>query len=524
MNKIQNTIKNIFNKYITDNKIINSDKYFKYHISPLLEYHIDLKTAFQLTKIIKKKPQEIADELSKILTTNKEIISEVFVKNCFINIKFTDNYLNDCLKCFLKDEQINIIKGKSVDIEVVSANPTGDIHIGHIRNGIVGSILGNIYKKKGWSTSLSYYLNDAGVQINMVGLSVYIKYLSYYDINWKIPDACYKSKEINDAAITFKDLHGDKYLPNSNSEEVSKDLQDILNKFSVKFFFTRIKEDLDELNINIDKYYYESYYLENKDKFIDNLKKKNVLYKQDGALWMKTSLYNDDKDRVIVKTNGEITYFLPDAIYHYDKISQDYDLCIDIWGADHHSYMTRILAGIEAQGGDSKKMKFIILQMIRLEKDEKTMKMSKRLGTNISFRDLKKIIPNVDNIKFLIINRSCDSHIKINIDNINLFDNSYEEITSSLKKLNNIKEHDLKSDNDNNLITNENAKLIIQISDINNVINSCIAKNDPFLFFNYLKNYTQFVDKYINDKTPWLLVQNLKKHYQRIFEILRIKF
>lgn len=299
-------------------------------------------------------------------------------------------------------------KNLKVNIEFVSANPTGDLHLGHARNAAIGDSLARIMTKAGYDVTREYYLNDAGNQIDNLGLSIQARYKQLFGEKISLTEDMYHGSDIVQIAKDIKEQFGDKFLNDSNSLEFFK-------TFGMEKELSKINEDLQLFRVKFDVISHES-----KIKSGDSLFKEieflnKFIYKDGEALVLKTSDFLDDKDRVIVKSDGECTYFLPDIVYHVDKLSRGFDYLIDVLGADHHGYINRMKSALMMHGHKEDVLHIEIIQMVRIFQNGEEMKLSKRTGKTITLRELCEEV-GVDAVRYFFVARSASSHLDFNID------------------------------------------------------------------------------------------------------------
>lgn len=372
--------------------------------------------AMSLAKPLKKNPRKIAEELVSLITT-KDIFEKIEIAGPgFINFTFSKNYLLRRLQEFLKNPQLflrkNVGHGRKVQIEYVSANPTGPLHLGHGRGAATGAALSNLLESAGFKVVREYYINDAGRQIKLLGHSVYAKYQQINGVEYPFPEDGYKGFYVEDIAKEINEKEGKKYLQLSFDE-----VSDFFIDYSYKKILDDIKEDLKEFGIFFDVWQSEKELFQSGD--VDNaleyLKHKGYVYEKDGAIWFKSSFFGDEKDRVIIKQDGEYTYFTSDIAYHKKKIEEEYDEIIDIWGADHHGYIPRVQAVIEAFGYPKEKLKVLLVQMVSLLRGGKPVQMSKRAGEFITLREVIDEV-GADTTKFIFLTRRPDSHLEFDLE------------------------------------------------------------------------------------------------------------
>ena len=378
----------------------------------------DLATpiAMSLTRILKKPPREIAKELVNAITDTASFEKIDIADPGFINFTFSKQYLYSEIKKLLRDKETflreDFGKGRKVQIEFVSANPTGPLHLGHGRGAATGEALSNLLKAAGYKVEREYYINDAGKQVKLLGLSVFARYKQLLGIEYPFPEEGYRGGYVEEIATETINKDRDKYIK-ADFDEVSE----FFINYSYEVMLSRIKEDLKDFGIAFDTWQSERelYREGDVEKAINDLKLKGLIYEKDGATWFKSTAFGDDKDRVIIKQDGEHTYFTSDIAYHRKKVEKKYDELINIWGADHHVYIPRLKAVIEALGYPQEKLKILLVQMVTLLRGGKPVQMSKRAG---EFVTLKEVMEEVggDTTKFIFLTRRPDSHLEFDIE------------------------------------------------------------------------------------------------------------
>jgi arginyl-tRNA synthetase len=378
----------------------------------------DLATpvAMSLATMLKKPPRKIAEEIVDAIKDKSAFEKIDIAGPGFINFTFSKEYLYAEFKKLIEYKsgflREDIGKGRNVQIEFISANPTGPLHLGHGRGGATGEALSNLLKAAGYEVEREYYINDAGKQVKLLGLSVFARYQQFHGIKYPFPEEGYRGGYVEEIANTIIKENGDKYIK-ANFDEVS----DFFIDYSYKKILSSIENDLKDFGITFDLWQSERDLYNNGDieKAIVDLKTKGFIYEKDGAIWFKSTVFGDDKDRVIIKQDGEYTYFASDIAYHRKKIEKKYDDLIDIWGADHHGYIPRIKAVIEALGYPKERLKVLLVQMVTLLRGGKPVQMSKRAG---EFVTLKEVIDEVgsDTTKFIFLTRRPDSHLEFDLE------------------------------------------------------------------------------------------------------------
>ncbi|MFV0380313.1 MAG: arginine--tRNA ligase [Anaerorhabdus sp.] len=371
--------------------------------------------AMRLTKILKKAPKVIAEEIvSDICKCVKEIKKVEIAGPGFINFWMNTELLTDIINVILdaKDEYGTNNSGnkEKVLVEYVSANPTGNLHLGHARGAAWGDSVCRLYKKSGYECLREYYVNDAGMQIENLGLSLYARYAQIFNQTQELPEDGYFGDDIKKIAAKIADEKGDYWINNSEGR------LEFFKKEGIKKELEKIKNDLILFRCEFDSWVSEqSLYDENRvSDTILKMKEKGVTYYKDDALWFKSTLYNDDKDRVLIKSDGSLTYLTPDIANHLYKLERGYDKLVNFWGADHHGYIPRMKSAIQAMGYSADALEVDIIQMVRLVEGKKEVKMSKRTGNAITVRELCEDI-GVDAARYFFLQRAVDTHFDFDL-------------------------------------------------------------------------------------------------------------
>ncbi|MBQ4156064.1 MAG: arginine--tRNA ligase, partial [Clostridia bacterium] len=377
-----------------------------------------VNAAMVSARVFKKSPRDIATAICNNLDTTTGYIKSVEIAGPgFINLTLSDRYYSDIL-VDVKNQgenygKSNFGENKSVLVEFVSANPTGPMHIGNARGGALGDCLAAVLSAAGYDAKREFYVNDAGNQIEKFKTSLETRYLQLFDESIEMPEDAYLGEDIVNHAKAFAEIHGDKYV-NAESEERRTAICD----FALPKNIQTLKDDLAKYRINYDRWYHESE-LHNSgavDEIISKLKQSGYTYEQNGALWFKSTEFGDEKDRVLIRDNGIPTYFVPDIAYHYDKlVNRKFDAAIDVLGADHHGYIARMKAAMQALGVDPERLQILIMQMVRLVKNGETYKLSKRSGKAITLATLLDEMP-IDAARFFFNLREPNSHLEVDLD------------------------------------------------------------------------------------------------------------
>ncbi len=370
--------------------------------------------AFILAPHLKKKPVDIARQLAESMQGNESCESVSVAGAGFINFSLKDSLWQDLLHRVASDGITllypDVGASRNVLIEFVSANPTGPLHIGHGRGAAVGDVLANLLRKTGHNVGREYYINDAGRQIRTLGRSTYLRLKELKGETVEYPTDLYQGDYVRD--IARKVIDENVAVPDSEDEAV-----EFLASYASDLIMDGIKKDLYDFGVVFDRYFLESTLYESGivDETLAILKERGIAYERDGALWFKTSLYEKDEDRVLIKSDGQKTYFTSDIAYHLDKYKRSFDTLVDIWGSDHHGYIPRLRASVQALGRNKEDLKFLLIQFVTLIKDGKPVGMSTRSG---EFTTLREVMDEVgrDACRFFFLMRKSDAHLEFDLD------------------------------------------------------------------------------------------------------------
>ncbi|MEE6451529.1 arginine--tRNA ligase [Gottfriedia acidiceleris] len=387
--------------------------------TPKDKAHGDFSTnmAMQLARVAKKAPRMIAEELINSFDQSKASIKKVEIAGPgFINFYMDNSYLTDLIPTIIKSGneygQTNFGNGEKILVEFVSANPTGDLHLGHARGAAFGDSLCNILDKAGYEVTREYYINDAGNQINNLTLSVEARYMQALGMDKEMPADGYHGSDIIEIGKTLAAEFGDRYV--NEPEEVR---YKFFREYGLKLEMEKLQRDLRNFRVEFDVWYSETSLYQNGKvlEALDDLKQRGETYEEEGATWFRSTTYGDDKNRVLIKSDGSYTYLTPDIAYHRDKLSRGADKLIDILGADHHGYIPRMKAAIQALGYNADTLEVEIIQMVQLYQDGEKVKMSKRTGKAVTLRDLMEEV-GTDATRYFFAMRGCDSHLDFDMD------------------------------------------------------------------------------------------------------------
>lgn len=387
--------------------------------SPKDKQHGDFATniAMQLARIAKKAPRQIAEEIVAMMNSEKAHVTKIDIAGPgFINFFMKEDFLGDVVSAILESGadygKTDVGQGRKIQVEFVSVNPTGDLHLGHARGAAYGDVLCNVLEASGYAVDREYYINDAGSQIDNLARSVEARYYQALGEEKAVPEDGYNGPDIIEIANNLKAEFGDSWLGKSESERL-----DFFKEHGLAFELGKLKEDLDTFHVHFDNWFSErSLYKSGEiDTALETLKDGGFTFEEDGALWLRSTDFGDDKNRVLVKQDGSYTYLTPDIAYHKNKLERGYDQIINVWGADHHGYIARMRAAIQALGYSADKMDVKIIQMVNLLEAGEKVKMSKRAGKAVALRELIDEV-GVDAVRYYFVTRSNDSQLDFDVE------------------------------------------------------------------------------------------------------------
>lgn len=381
--------------------------------------HGDFATniAMQLARVAKQAPRQIAEKIVARLDREKAQVAEIEIAGPgFINFIMDESYLDDVIPTILQQGadygKTEAGKGQKIQIEFVSVNPTGEPHLGHARGAVFGDVLSNLFEYAGYDIEREYYINDAGNQMDQLARSIETRYLEALGQEAELPEDGYAGPDIIEIGKNLAETDGDKWLHTSEEERLAH-----FREHGLRIQLGRIKEILKDFRVEFDNWFSESSLYENGkiDQVLESLREKGFIYEKDGATWFKSTEFGDDKDRVLVKKDGSYTYLTPDIAYHKDKLERGYDKIINVWGADHHGYVPRMRAAIQALGYPKEIFSVSIIQMVNVLEDGEIVRMSKRTGRTITLRELVEEV-GLDAARYFFNMRSNDSQLDFDLD------------------------------------------------------------------------------------------------------------
>ncbi|MFC4558111.1 arginine--tRNA ligase [Virgibacillus kekensis] len=373
--------------------------------------------AMQLARIAKKAPRQIADDIVANLDETTASVEKVEIAGPgFINFFIKSDILGELIPTILKADtdygKTDAGKGEKVQVEFVSVNPTGDLHLGHARGAAYGDVFCNVLDAAGYEVQREYYINDAGNQIDNLAASVEARYLQALGHDAAMPEDGYHGADIVGIGKELAEEFGDKWVDADKGERFT-----FFKEYGLKYELDKLKKDLADFRVEFDNWFSEqSLYRDNKvEAAVETLRDKDYVYEKDGATWFRSTEFGDDKDRVLIKQDGSYTYLTPDIAYHKNKIERGFDKIINVWGADHHGYIPRMRAAIQALGYPGEKFGVKIIQMVSLFEGGEKVRMSKRTGNAYSLRDLMDEV-GVDATRYFFMMRSNDTQFDFDLD------------------------------------------------------------------------------------------------------------
>ena len=497
--------------------------------------HLTTNVCMIAASILKANPNELATNLKNKLHGIGAFEDVQAAGPGFINITLYRKDFTSTIKTINEEKESygksNLGKGQKIQIEFVSANPTGPLHVGHGRGAAYGDAIGRILQATGSFVEKEYYVNDAGRQIDILTASVILK-LANKDINNYFPENAYKGKYIEEIGTKISKIIKLKYDVKSLTKSIPKDPEEeidqvianlksldneswvLVKDFSLKEIVESIKNDLNIFNVDFDNWFNESSLGDiNQESSeisssINKLKADGQAYEKDGAIWLNTDISGDDKHRVLIRDNGRTTYFASDVAYHKNKIERGFDKLINVWGADHHGYIKRIEASLEALGSNRNKLIVKLVQFANLFKDGEKVKMSTRSGEFFTLKDLIEDI-GADAARFYYLSKQADQHLDFDLDlaKSDSKENIFYYIQYAHARIVSLEEKfvanypsagkDVKSIESNSY--NECDKLIHEISRYPDVVKKSASSLQPHLIIYYLRDLSQLLHSYYND-------------------------
>ena len=386
---------------------------------PKVQSHGDFSTniAMVTASIQNMPPRKIAAAILKYIKDPERILAKTEIAGPgFINFFIKPLSWHPVLHKIHYEDIVygatDIGNGKKIQMEFVSSNPTGPLHVGHGRGAAVGDSVANILRFCGYDVQKEYYINDSGRQINTLGKSVYLRYRELIGENIQFPQECYQGDYIRDYAKEIIELKGKTLFDQEEEQSIF-----FCARFAAERIIEDIRKDLMDFGVEFDNWFSEqSLYDTGKvNAVIEDFKEKNIIYEKDGALWFKTTNFGDEKDRVVVRKNGQTTYFASDIAYHMDKFERGFHRVIDVWGADHHGYIPRVTGAIEASGHNRDQFSVILVQLVNLLREKEPVAMSTRAGEFVTLNEVVKEVGR-DAARFIFLTRHYESPLDFDLE------------------------------------------------------------------------------------------------------------
>ena len=460
--------------------------------------------AMKICKLAKMKPIDVANTLVSNIDLAKASIEKIEIAGPgFMNFFISSNTLTQVINKVLMEKdnygKSNAGKGMKINVEYVSANPTGDLHPGHARGAAMGDSITRLMKMAGYDVTREYYINDAGNQIHNMAKSLQARYLQVCGIDAQVPEDGYHGPDLVEIAKELYAEVNDAYIEDNHAN------YEFFRQYGLNKELDKLKADLKAFNVEFDVWTSEKSLYDRGlvEKSLDTLKANGYTYEAEGALWLKTTLFNDDKDRVLVKSDGSYTYLTPDIAYHLNKLDRGYDKLIDLLGADHHSYITRLKAAIQALGYEADKLEVDIIQMARMIKNGEEFKLSKRSGKAVSLRDLLDEAGS-DAVRYFFVSRAADTQMDFDLDMATKQSNenpvyyaqyAHARMCSILRQA-----QDIELANHFDLIKHEKElTLLKQINEFTNVVIDCATTRMPHKMCNYIQKLASDFHSFYNE-------------------------
>lgn len=495
--------------------------------TPRDKEHGDFATniAMQLARIARKAPRQIAEEIVANINKEEASIDNIDIAGPgFINFYMKSDYLGDLVEQIIEAGEdygkTTYGKGKKVQVEFVSVNPTGRLHLGHARNAAFGDVLSNVLSAAGYEVEREYYINDAGSQIDNLGLSLEARYFQAFGKDKELPEDGYYGKDIIEAVEKLIETDGDKWLQVDEEERF-----EFFKEYGLRAMLEMIEEDLSLFRVHFDHWFSERSLYEGDQiaNVLKTLKDKGYIFEEDGATWFKASAFNDDKDRVLIKKDGSYTYLTPDITYHQNKFDRGFDELINIWGGDHHGYIPRMEAAIQALGYDKEQFEVKVIQMVNIIEEGEKLRMSKRSGNAVTLRELLDEV-GVDAVRYFFVARSNDTQLDFdtklaksqsNENPVYYVQYAHARICTMLKNAE-AQGIDLDADFDATLLTTKyELDLLKKLGELPQVVTDSAKKRAPYQITQYVYDLASLLHRFYNAEKV-LDTDNLDLTYARI--------
>jgi arginyl-tRNA synthetase len=505
----------------------------------------DLATnvAMLWAKSVKKSPRVIAETILKNIEDPEGILARKEIAGPgFLNFTFSSKFYYGQLREIAAGnyDRVDLGHGQRVQVEFASVNPTGPLHVGHGRVAVIGDVLARLHEATGFNVEREYYVNDAGNQMENLGLSVYARYRELFGEKVEFPADGYPGDYVKEIAAAIRQQHGDKFLNGNEEAAVS-----FFREFGGASLLDTIRTQLSDFGIRFDSFFSERRMRERSEvaQTIDALRARGLLYSEEGAEWYKSTQFGDDKDRAVIKSDGELTYFASDIAYHRNKCERKFHKLINVWGADHHGYVARLKAAIKGLGYDPDILKVVLVQMVQLTRGGEPVRMGKRTGEFISLEEVLEEVGR-DAARFFFLMRKSDSHLDFDLDlaKRQSSDNPVFYVQYAHARVASIFEQASKSGLElgdrgkvsvERLELAEELELIRKLIQFNGVLEDSVGELEPHRVVFYLLDLAGEFHRYYNrhrvisddtdlSRARLLLVENVQKTIRRGLEILGV--
>ena len=500
-------------------------------------------TAMLWAKSAKKPPRMIAETILKNIEDPDGILArKEIAEPGFLNFTFAPKFYYSQLRELAAGnyDRVDFGHGERVQVEFASVNPTGPLHVGHGRVAVIGDVLARLHEATGFNVEREYYVNDAGNQMENLGLSIYARYRELFGEQVEFPEGGYPGDYVKEIAAAVKQRQGDKYLNGDEQAAVS-----FFREYGGESLLDTIRAQLREFGIQFDAFFSERAMRERSEvaQAIDVLRARGLLYSQEGAEWYKSTQFGDDKDRAVIKSDGELTYFASDIAYHRNKYERKFHKLINVWGADHHGYVPRLKAAVQGLGYDPNVLKVVLVQMVQLTRKGEPVRMGKRTGEFVSLEEVLEEVGR-DAARFFFLMRKSDSHLDFDLDlaKQQSSDNPVFYVQYAHARVASIFEQASKNGLEigsraivsvERLELAEELELIRQMIQFNDVLEQSVLELEPHRVVFYLLDLAGDFHRYYNryrvisedsalSRARLLLVENVQKTIRRGLDILGV--
>ena len=495
-------------------------------------------------KSAKRPPRAIAEAILKNIDDPDGVLARTEIAGPgFLNFTFSSKFYVQQLRELAagKGSAIDLGHGRKVQVEFASVNPTGPLHVGHGRVAVIGDVLARLHEATGFTVEREYYVNDAGSQMENLGLSLYLRYRELFGELSEFPENGYPGDYVKDLALAVKQQYGNQYL-NGDRDTAIK----FFTQYGGDALLGTIRTQLQDFGIAFDFFFSEKAMRERGEveRAMAELRSKGLLYTQDGAEWYCSTRFGDDKDRTVIKSDGELTYFASDIAYHRSKCERRFDKLINVWGADHHGYVARLKAAMQGLGYDPDVLKVVLVQMVQLTRGGEPVRMGKRTGEFVSLEEVLEEVGR-DAARFFFLMRKSDSHLDfdLNLAKQQSSENPVFYVQYAHARVSSIFEQAAKSGVDlgdraavpvARLELAEEMELIRKMIQFNDVLEESVRDLEPHRLVFYLLDLAGEFHRYYNrqrvisddlglSRARLLLIENVQKTLRRGLEILGVE-